>query len=852
MWQPNLSDVLEYIKKHKRSVKKSIRWYLLPLCGLVLCGAAFALWALKASSLPLFVAHKSLLLTSQQIAQDQQSPPFGLQFPARSFANTFPVFFWWLALTLLGCLAFPLAFATLRGVSDRGYIFGKLLGMLLLAYLAWLLACLHLVAFSHISTALVVGVLLVSGTALFYAQRREMTEFLRRRWRLLLIEEGLFTLAFLLFVGIRSLNPDVWNAYLGGEKPMEMAFLNAILRSPYMPPLDPWYAGGYINYYYFGYIVFGAFIKLTGIAPATAFNLAIPTLFALTFTGAFSLLYSLARRVTLALLGGYFAALIGNFDGLLQVKDWLGAALKHLALPAFDYWRSSRIIPFTINEFPFWSFLFADLHPHVIDMPVTIFMLGIVSAILVSGESILRNDGARLRLRWRSLPLYALAAFVFGSIVCINPWDMPVYALLMAAALLIRTVVDSSGWSARARAASVLVSLAIYTALCGLAYLFYLPFYVSYQQLYVNGPGLVSLGTKLSDYLTINDLWLFLTVSFFLLELYRWWTRRLAAKAGANGRALSVVGGAVARRVSGYVLLCAVVLIFAALLGLKALLITLIATGAFLLVVQRDSRTRYISLLLMAALCISLGLELVYVRDFLDGSIYERMNSVFKFSISAWFCFAIGGALAAQRLWQHLRGLLRGMWLVVFALLIVANSLFLSLGTLSRIHDHQVWAQDQPPVLSANYTPTLNGEAFIRAWYPGDAEAIAWINENIAGSPVILEAAEPYSYSWFARISVYTGLPDVLGWPDHVAEQRYSEQVLSRMIDVGIIYSTPDPNQATQLLRYYHVRYIYVGELEREAYAAQSTVGLDKFDRMVGSSLRVVYRHDGVTIYEVL
>ncbi len=834
------------------SVKKNIRWYVLPLSGLAVCGAAFALWMLRAGSLPLFAGHPSLLLTSQQIAQDQQSPPFGSQFPAQSLANTFPVFFWWLALALLGCLAFPLVFAALRGVSDRGYIFGKLLGMLLLAYLVWLLAYLHLVAFSHVSMVLVVGVLLASGTALFYAQRRAMMAFLRRRWRLLLLEEALFTLAFLLFAGIRSLNPDLWNVYLGGEKPMEMAFLNAILRSPYMPPLDPWYAGGYINYYYYGYIVFGAFIKLTGIAPATAFNLAIPTLFALTFTGAFSLLYSLSRRLSLALLGSYFVALIGNFDGLLQVKDWLGAAMKHLALPTFDYWRSSRIIPFTINEFPFWSFLFADLHPHVIDMPVTILMLGIVSAILVSGESILHHVDTRLRLRWRSLPLYALAAFIFGSLACINPWDMPLYALLTAAALLLRTIVDSSGWPTRMRAMSALVSLAIYAALCGLAYLFYLPFYASYQQLYVNGLGLVSLGTKLSDYLTINDLWLFLTVSFFLLELYRWWTRRLAARAGAAGRSLSVASGAVARRACGYVLLCMVVLTFAALLGLKALLVTLIATGAFLLVAQRDPRTRFISLLLLAALCISLGVEFVYVRDFLDGGFYARMNSVFKFSISAWFSFAIGGALAAQRLWQHMRGLLRGVWLVVFALLIVANSLFLSLGTLSRIHDHQVWVQGQPPVLSANYIPTLNGEAFIRAWYPGDTEAIAWINENIAGSPVILEAAEPYSFSWFARVSVYTGLPDVLGWPDHVAEQRNSEQVLSRMVDVGIIYSTLDPNQASQLLRYYHVRYVYVGELEREAYASQSTGSLDKFDRMVGSGLRVVYRHDGVTIYEVL
>ena len=314
-------------------MKKSIRWYLLPLGGFALYGAVLAVWAWKARSLPLFNAHKSLLLTSPQIAQDQQSPPFGLQFPAHSFANTFPVFFWWLAIFLLGCLAFPLVFAALRGLSDRGYIFGKLLGMLLLAYLAWILSCLHLVAFSHLSTVIVVCVMLASGATLTYAQRRELTAFLRRHWRLLLVEEGLFTLAFLLFVGIRALNPDLWNIYLGGEKPMEMAFLNAILRSPYMPPLDPWYAGGYINYYYFGYILIGAFIKLTGVAPATAFNLAIPTLFALTFTGACALVYSLSRRFSLALLGGYFAALIGNFDGLLQVKDWLGSALKHLALP---------------------------------------------------------------------------------------------------------------------------------------------------------------------------------------------------------------------------------------------------------------------------------------------------------------------------------------------------------------------------------------------------------------------------------------------------------------------------------------------------------------------------------------
>jgi uncharacterized membrane protein len=148
--------------------------------------------------------------------------------------------------------------------------------------------------------------------------------------------------------------------------------------------------------------------------------------------------------------------------------------------------------------------------------------------------------------------------------------------------------------------------------------------------------------------------------------------------------------------------------------------------------------------------------------------------------------------------------------------------------------------------------PTLDGFAFARSWYPGDAKAISWLNENVTGSPIILEASAPISYQWFSRVSVFTGLPDVLGWADHEDEQRYNYQPLNRMTDIGIIYTTPDPDQANELLYYYHVRYIYVGDLERQAYAQQSTAGLDKFDRMVGNELRLVYRSDGVTIYAVL
>jgi len=839
-------------------------------------------------------AQRSLLLSPQEISDNQQSPPFGVQFPANSFSNSFPILIWWLMLILLGVLAYPFIFFVFHRFSDRGYIYGKTLGILLLAYCVWILAWLHLIAFSHLSTLIVLVFFFTLSIVLIVWQRQTLKAFLLQHWRLLLIEEAIFTLAFLLFVYIRSLNPDLWNVYFGGEKPMELAFLNAVLRSPYMPPYDPWFAGGYINYYYYGYVIFGACIKLTGFMPGVAFNLAIPTIFALTFTSVVTLVYSFARSFPIALLGGYFAALIGNFDGILQLKDRFLAMLAKLQPPNFDYWRSSRIIPFTINEFPFWSFLFADLHPHVIDLPIAVLMLGVVGSLLLASDKRDSRSGER---RSGNILLYLLAAFTFGTIACVNPWDMPVYALLLGVVLFLRKLQEHKGKPKSELFISVGFTLILVVSLCGLGYLFFLPFYATYEQLYVNGLGFVSQGTDLNYYLTISGLWIFIALSFFLFEFYRWWMRMRNSRARTHRKYLLAIEGLSTRWISVYIVVSGIVVVIAGLLGTKLLLALAICLGTFLFIVKLkdamfnfmpikgastileeedplvfetltstgavqnkivarssafDTNARFTYILLLAGLCISLGLEIVYVRDFLDGGDYERMNTVFKFSMQAWLCFAIGGALAVQQLWNLLRGKVRKVWLVIFMLLVLGGSVFLFEGTTSRIHDHQVWIAAQPPVQSARYTPTLNGLAFIEAWYPGDARAVAWINENIAGSPVILEAAAPVSYQWFNRVSIYTGLPDVLGWADHVSEQRYSEQPLNRVTDIGIIYTTTDAIQAITLLHYYHVRYIYVGDLERQAYAQQSTTGLDKFDRMVGNTLRVVYRAQGVTIYEVL
>jgi uncharacterized membrane protein len=137
-------------------------------------------------------------------------------------------------------------------LRDRGYLLSRALGWLLAAWLLWIMASLRLLPFTVVNAWIMVGALAVLGIGAAVRHGREMGRFLRARWPVLLVGELLFAAAYLGFVGIRMLNPDLWQPWYGGEKFMEMAFLTGILRSTWFPPVDPHFAGGFINYYYFG------------------------------------------------------------------------------------------------------------------------------------------------------------------------------------------------------------------------------------------------------------------------------------------------------------------------------------------------------------------------------------------------------------------------------------------------------------------------------------------------------------------------------------------------------------------------------------------------------------------------
>ncbi len=201
---------------------------------------------------------------------------------------------WWLALSVMGWAVWPLLFPLLGGLQDRGYGLARTAGWLLVGWVHWMAVSIGLWQNRLAPLALICAGLILAGTGAWWIQRRRIGAFWAARRRLLLGEEGLFALAFLAFVGIRILNPDLWQPWNGGEKFMESAFLNAVLRSPHFPPYDPYFAGGSLNYYYFGLYLVSIPIKLTGIAPEVAYNLAVPALFALTAVGIFSVGHTLA------------------------------------------------------------------------------------------------------------------------------------------------------------------------------------------------------------------------------------------------------------------------------------------------------------------------------------------------------------------------------------------------------------------------------------------------------------------------------------------------------------------------------------------------------------------------------
>lgn len=847
------------------------------------------------------------------------------------------VLFWWLAVMLIGFIALPVTFMLFYKLPDRGYALSKSLGLLLVGYFVWLNSSLGWL--KNTGTTALIALIILLGFSLWIAfrQRQALHQFWREKRWVILVTELIFLFVFLFFVRLRILNPDLWQPWQGGEKMLEIGFLNAIVKSATMPPYDPFFANGIMNYYYYGLFLVGLLAKLTGIRPGIAFNLAVPMLAGLTAINVFSLAANLACRPTSSrtktivagLLGILFVVFLGNLEGagqfltelgnrsttdfqsaipglegLVRAINGFGHVMGGERLPAYNYWDPTRVIPQTINEFPYFSFIFADLHPHMIGLPFTALFLSLVYHWLKDG--IQRSNDSTIQraseatnqplgqpdneppsaspftihhspsnhwlptipslLRWLALP------FVLGAIGVINTWDLPTYLGLIVAAFLLTQYRQTTSLITLRRGGLILLHGGLFAAvLLAATYLLYLPFFAAYQPPLETGLGLVRGKTPLDQHLKIWGFFLFILVSWLAVSLLYPGSRHSLLRAISLHlrrwkvwpHLYEIYRTRVKRQSDAYQLgLWSIAAVLVIALGLFLLGFTVpayllpLVFIAFLLLLREDvpAETGMLTLLIFTGLLILLGVEFFFLRDFLGGGEYYRMNTLFKFYIQVWVMFGVAAAVALVQMW-HLsrRWSLTGqiIWQATVLILLLSALIYPLMATRTRINDRFPRDENRPPV------GTLDGLAYMTVgefeWPAGrtielkhDYEAIRWLQENVSSTPIIAEAKVGYYREGGMRVAAYTGLPSVLGGL-HQSEQRPPAQVGQRDMLVNEFWNNPDPARTLELMDQLDIQYVYVGQIERITHGEQ--VG-DKFDQLANQGhLDVVFANEKTKIY---
>ncbi len=812
---------------------------------------------------------------------------------------------WYLAVTLLGLIAYPALRFVLPGLSDRGYPFARLTGLLVLAWLVWLAGS-YRIPFNRWTIAGALLLMILVGLFLVFRQWEGLKLEWKERKTYFLIIEGLFLAFFIAGLLVRFGNPDLWHPWKGGEKPMDFAYFNAVLKSTSFPPYDPWFAGGYINYYYFGFVVVGVLVKFLGIVPAFAYNLILPTIFAMIAMGAFSLVWNIVRRnggsserryrgsVFAGLLGAFGMAVLGNlgimkmiaegyqviaappipinegsiFQRLVWTFQGFVNSLQGAQLPyRLDewYWNPSRVIAAQhgdpITEFPYFTFLYGDLHAHLIALPIALLVLLWAWSVIKSRAWMVHENRSALRV---GVGLFT-GALIIGALYPINLSDIYTYLPIGVAALAYGawrgfTMLEIE--DERLRRKKLLQTLIFMglsaTVLYVLSTLLYQPYHNWYGQGYSETAMWTGSNTPILEYLTHWGLFIFVIGAWMLFETIDWMANT----------PLSALNKIKPHRETILFVIAILVLIILvlgldlgmtdelgqpSLVGMGVHVIWFVLpmaawAGVLLLRPGISDAKRFVLFLIGTGLVLTLMVEVVYVR----GDI-GRMNTVFKFYLHTWTIFAVVSAAAFYWSWQNIHRWASGWRLIyqVFLIFFVATAaLFPLVGTFARIQDRM--SETTPNTLDGMeyMAHSTNFDLDTSMDLNQDYQAIRWMQENVEGSPVIVEA-NLVEYHWGSRFSIYTGLPGVVGWNWHQRQQRAINPdtwVFNRVEAVHNFYQTEDLDQAFLFLDRYDVQYIIVGQQERAHYPGP---GLEKFQIFDGVYWDSVYEDRETRIYRV-
>lgn len=756
----------------------------------------------------------------------------------------------WLAvLEVLGALAFPLAFSLAPALRDRGWCIAKPLALLATTLLLWWCASFRIIPSTRWGALLVIALWSAGALALAYRQRGEMGVWLRGNWRTLLAGEGVFLFFFVGWSLYRAYDPDITHT----EQPMDLMLYTAAGRARWFPPEDSWLAGMPVSYYYGGYLVYALLGKLAGVANSVGYNLALSTAAALAGMGAFGVGASLVpfgRGWPVAGAASALALLVlSNLEGVLElaralglgspafwqaveIKDLAGASPSGRWYPSetWWWWRATRVIDtlrdgqsldYTIHEFPFFSFLLGDLHPHVSALPFLVGAVGLAVQVAL--------DGGPRPLTWgwlrRRAFLLAVLGLWTGALGFLNAWDLPLGLVVAWGALLLLALRRASGGGKGGLLVAVVAGL-------GIALLAVVPFLPFYAHLDTRVQGVLPVRGVVSQ-----DKHLFIVWGQFGILLLPGIVGGVVWALRGGVRMVDITLAALCVALPLLVWLAAAVGLGVSDKGSRLAHISpfvvvggLTFLGGFA-AARREPSLAFVLALVAVGAFLVMGPELFYIVD----TFGTRMNTVFKLSYQGWtlLALALGPALYYGKRFAQGRfpGLVWGVWSIAAGVLLVL-SLYYPLGAVVS------------KTSAFRGPPTLDGLAYLeRVGRQGERAAIAWLQRVGKPGDVLVEAVGD-DYTDYGFVAAATGIPTLLNWPGHQVQWRRTPKVMDgRAEAVRSIYTTTSEEELRSLLGRYRITYVVVGPRERTKYGVLN-------EALLGRVLQKVSEADGVAIYQ--
>ena len=793
---------------------------------------------------------------------------------------------WLIVAEVIGLAAFPIAYAAFPVFKDRGWGLAKPLGLILFSFVVWLGSYAPGIESTATTYWIVTAVAAIFGWRYMVRNRASILGYVKREWRAIAVAEILFLLFFFAWVAYRAYDPSI----SGTEKPMDLLFLNASTNATSAPPQDPWLAGSSVAYYYFGYWILGGITQMANVPTFISFNLSIALIAALSAGAIFSLTYNMVRsdhaRQGRAIVVGVVASIlllvaansigvweIGSLTGVgtETVYDWVDIDRVEPTQNGNNWrptdfwwwWHASRVInsfgetgyqgDFTIQEFPFFSLLLGDLHPHLMSIPFVLLALAFLFQMLIARERFTLGWIAGNKLR------VLLLAIVIGALGFINAWDITTLGALLFIVVTLRAWRANNGNLFAAIITAIPPSLFVGVVAIAL----YSPFYLGSfsSQVSPGAPlGAVQHSTRYIHFFTVWALPLILVAPLFTATARRpvaavvgWLIDPLRPSFGRTGGAVKSAGlGATASWIIT-VLIAAPFIVWVVVhqivnadstVGdipqrfIDVLPLALAATAGMLAILWRARRGAsdgqlFAILLVGLSVYMMYGVELIFVKDLFN----TRMNTIFKAYYQIWIFMAVAGAYGAhywtsrQSTWRRSIRILSKSAAGIATVLIVVALYYPVAASFSKADSFVA-------------DPTLDGLHFITFSSKPERKAIEWISNNTELDARLVEAVGG-SYSAFGRISSATGRATVLGWEGHEHQWRGTRELFEgRAADIQNLYKTDDLLEASTLLDRYDIDYVYLGARERGEYGPGN---FDKFDDL-GER---VFEFDSTVIFKI-